>query len=53
MCEYKEGEGRKGKERVGEKGRNEVGQLASKKWVRMEDLGRVDEAFFADVHSQI
>ena len=66
VWEYKKGEGRKGKEGVGEKGRYEVGALASKKWVRMAESGRVDdegrpivervdfmEAFFAGVHRQI
>ena len=48
---------------MGKGKRDEVGSLASKKWVRMEDTGRVDdegrpilervdlmEAFFAGVH---
>ena len=50
---------------MGKGKQNEVGQLTSKKWVRMEDSGRVDdesrpilervdlmEAFFASVHRQ-
>ena len=74
MWEGPKGEGRKGKKRLG-KGdwARENGMrwdswdaLASKKWVRMEDSGRVDdegrpilervdlmEAFFAGVHRQI
>ena len=69
MCEGDKGEEREGKEGMGKEERDEVDSwdtLESKKWVRMEDSGHVDnegrpilervdlmEAFFAGVHRKI